>query len=78
MNCTEIDKILNNLKVDSLSRIRHKNRVIDKIHSKHLTDVDSLLMDIRVSVAKLNNGTLDSFDALKMVDQIIYQKQIKL
>jgi len=75
MSCQEIEKIVNELKVDSAGRIRGKSKVIDKIHSAHLKKVDSDLMDIRVFMAKLS-VSLELNDALKMIDNFIYQKQI--
>ena len=76
MNCQQIENIINELKVDSLGRIRGKSKVIDKLHSKHLKKVDSDLMDIRVYVARLSTG-LSTSDVLNMIDKFIYQKQIK-
>ncbi len=76
MNCEEIETILHSLTVDSLQRIRGKSKVIDKLHSEHLKKVDSDLMDVRVFVARLSTGHTTA-DALKMIDEFIYQKQIK-
>ena len=76
MNCQQIENIINELKVDSLGRIRGKRKVIDKLHSEHLKKVDSDLMDIRVYVARLSTG-LSTSDVLNMIDKFIYQKQIK-
>lgn len=77
MNCQEIEKILNELKVDSLGRIRNKSKIIDKLHAKYLTDLDSELTNIRVSVALLDNGSMfTAHHALLEVDHIIYKKQI--
>ena len=75
MNCQEIETIVNDLKVDSLGRIRGKNKVIDRLHSAHLKAVDSDLMDIRVFVAKCSTGH-SSNDVLKMIDEFIYKKQV--
>ena len=74
MNCQEIETILNDLKVDSLGRIRNKSKVIDKIRKEHLNKVHSDLMDIRVFVAKISAG-LDTLEVLKMIDDFIYKKQ---
>lgn len=76
MNCQEIETILNELKVDSLGRIRNKSKVIDKIHSEHLNKVHSDLMDVRVFVAGLSTG-YSTKEALKMIDDFIYNKQTK-
>lgn len=76
MNCEEIETILRELKVNSRGSIRGKSRVIDKINSKHLTDIDNALMDVRVFVAKLSTGHTTK-EALKMIDEFIYNKQIK-
>lgn len=70
MNCEQIEKVINLLKVDSLGRIRNKSKVIDKIHAMHLGKVDSDLMDVRVDIAKLGNDKI-----LKQVDDILYKKQ---
>lgn len=70
MNCEHIEKVINLLKVDSLGRIRNKSKVIDKIHSAHLTNVDNTLSFIRIQVAKLGNS-----DELKKVDDILYKIQ---
>lgn len=75
MNCLKIEKILSTLKADSRGFIRGKNKAIDKIHSAHLQDVDSKLMDVRVFVAKLSTG-YSTKEALKMIDDFIYKKQI--
>ena len=75
MNCQEIETILNNLKVDSLGRIRGKNKAIDKLHSEHLKKIDSDMMDIRVYVAKMSTG-YSTTEALKMIDEFIYRKQV--
>jgi hypothetical protein len=71
MDCQKIESIINDLKVDSLGRIRGKNKVIDKIHSAHLTNVDNTLSFIRIQVAKLGNS-----EDLKKVDEIIYKVQV--
>lgn len=76
MKAEEIDKILKELKVDSIGRIIGKNKAINKIHSAHLKKVDSELMDVRVYVAKLSTG-YSTKEALKMIDEFIYQHQIK-
>ena len=76
MNCQQIENIINELKVDSLGRIRGKSKVIDKLHSEHLKKVDSDLKDIREYVARLSTG-LSTSDVLNMIDKFIYQKQIK-
>ena len=73
MNCEQIEKALNMLKVDSLGRIRNKSKVIDAIHAMHLGSVDSDFMDVRVEIAKL--GTSND---LKSVDLILYRKQISI
>lgn len=75
MNCQEIEKMLNELKVDSLGRIRNKGKVGDKIHIAHLKKVDSALMDVRVFVARLSTGHSQK-DLLKMIDEFIYKKQV--
>ena len=70
MNCEKIETILNDLKVNSVGRIRGKSKVIDMIHSEHLKKVDSDLMDIRVFVAKISTGHTTT-EALKMIDEFI-------
>jgi hypothetical protein len=77
MDCQKIESIINDLKVDSLGRIRGKNKVIDKIHAEHLKKVDSDLMDIRVYVAKLSTGH-STTEALKMIDDFIYKMSVTL
>jgi hypothetical protein len=72
MNCQKIDDAINELKVDSLGRIRGKSKVIDKIHSMHLTELDNVLMNIRIKVAKLGVTA-----HLLEVDKIIYEIQEK-
>lgn len=72
MDSLLIENILATLKVDSLGRIRGKNKAIDKIHSAHLTNVDNTLSFIRIEVAKLGNSS-----ELKKVDDIIYKMQTK-
>lgn len=76
LNCEKIESILNELKVDSLGRIRNKGKVIDKIHLAHLKKVDSDLMDIRVYMARLSTGHT-STEVLKMVDEFIYKMQMQ-
>lgn len=76
MNCQKIESSIKELKVNSLGRIRNKSRVIDKIHSDHLKSVDSILMDVRIYVNKLSTAH-SSTEIIKMVDEFIYQKQIK-
>ena len=75
MDCQKIESIINDLKVDSLGRIRGKSRVIDKIHSEHLKKVDSDLTDIRVYVAKLSTGH-STTEVLKMIDEFIYKMSV--
>lgn len=74
MNCQEIENVINGLKVDSLGRIRGKNKVIDKIHSAHLKKIDSDLMDVRIFVANLSTS-YTSTEILNMIDEFIYKKQ---
>lgn len=76
LSCQKIESILNELKVNSLGRIRNKQKVIDRIHSAHLKQVDSDLMDVRVFVARLSTG-YSSKEVLKMIDEFIYKKQVK-
>lgn len=75
MDCQEISKVINELKVNSIGVIRGKRKVIDKVHSMHLKNVDSDLMDVRVFVARLSTG-LTTTEALKQIDAFIYKKQI--
>lgn len=75
MDCNKIENIISELKADSLGRIRNKNKVIDKLHSESLKEVDSLLMDIRVYVAQLSTG-YSSTQVLQMVDNFLYKKQL--
>lgn len=76
MDCNDIALILDTLKTNKRGHIRGKNRAVDKIHSKHLTDVDNKLTDVRVFVAKLSTGH-SAKDALKMIDDFIYKMQVK-
>jgi len=71
----EIEKIMNELKVDSIGRLRHKNKVLDKIHRAHLKEVDSKLMDVRIFIAKLSTGYSQK-ELLEMIDRFIYKQQI--
>lgn len=73
MNCEQIEKVINLLKVDSLGRIRNKSKVIKKIHAMHLSKLDSDLMDVRVDITKLGNDKI-----LQQVDNILYKKQINV
>jgi hypothetical protein len=75
MNAQIIEEVLNELKVDSLGRIRGKQKANNKILSKHLTEVDNKLTDIRIFVAKISTGH-STKDALKMIDEFIYKIQI--
>lgn len=75
MDCQKISDILSILKVDSLSRLRNRNEVIDKLHSEHLKDIDNVLMDVRVYVAKISVA-YKQYEILKMIDEFIYKKQI--
>lgn len=74
MNCDEISKILDDLKVNASGSIRGKNRAVDKIHSMHFKKIDSTLTEIRVFIAK-NSNPLSKKLADK-IDEFIYQKQI--
>lgn len=76
MNAEKIESILSELKVNSKGAIRGKNKVIDKIHSEHLIDIHEKQMAIRVYVAKLSTS-YSTKEALKMIDEFIYQQQIK-
>lgn len=75
MNCEDIQTAINQLKVNSKGAIRGQMRVIDKIHSMHLKEVDKKLMDIRVFVAKISTGH-DTKTALKLIDEFIFQKSL--
>lgn len=75
MNCNDIAIALDTLKVNSRGSIRGKSRAIDKIHSMHLKKLDNELMDIRVFVARVSTGHTTN-DALKMIEEYIYKKQI--
>jgi hypothetical protein len=75
MNCEDIQAALNELKVNSKGHIRGKNRAIDKIHSMHLKKYVSVLMDVRVFVAKVSTGH-DTETALRLIDEFIYRKQL--
>lgn len=76
MDCQKIESIINELKVDSLGRIRNKSKVIDKIYIQHISKIDKELMDIRIFVAQISTGHT-THDALKFIDEFIYKKQIK-
>lgn len=76
MDCQKIESIINDLKVNSRGQIRNKSKVIDKLHSEHLTKVDSELMDIRVFVAKISTAHPTKY-VLKAIDDFIYKKQVK-
>lgn len=76
MENQEIQNTLKQLKVNSKGVIRGRMKVIDSIHSLHLKKVDSDLMDIRIFMAKISYEYSTS-EALKMIDEFIYQKQIK-
>jgi hypothetical protein len=75
MDCTKIESIINELKVDKLGRIRGKSKVIDKINSEHLSKIDSDLTDIRIYIARLSTG-YSTKEALKMIDEFIYKMQV--
>lgn len=76
MKAQDIENLLNRLKVDELGRIRGKSVVMNGIQSRHLQDMDKSLMDIRVFVARLSTA-YGAEKCLKMIDEFIYQKQIK-
>lgn len=76
MNCQKIEEIMSALKVNKRGQIRGQGRVMDKLHSEHLKDIDKALMDIRIFVARLSTGYSCS-DALKMIDEFIYKTQTK-
>ncbi len=75
MNCQDIQNTLNELKVNSKGVIRGQMKVIDKIHSKHLKDLDNQLMDVRIYISKISTGYTTK-EALKIIDEFIYSKQI--
>jgi hypothetical protein len=74
INAQIIEEVLNELKVDSLGRIRGKQKANNKILSQHLTEIDNKLMDIRVFVARISTR-YSSKEALKMIDEFIYKMQ---
>lgn len=76
MEAQDIETILNELKANSRGSIIGKNKAIDKIQSAHFKEIDSILTDIRIFVGKISTGHSSS-DALKMVDEFIYNLQIK-
>ena len=67
MNAQIIENTLNELSVDSIGRIRGKQKANNKILSQHLTEIDNKLMDIRVFVARISTR-YSSKEALKMID----------
>ena len=77
MNCEKIESILSELKVNSKGSIRGKRKVIDKIHSEHLTDIHEKQMAIRVYVQKIARqyATPATKEAYKLIDEFIYQQQ---
>jgi signal recognition particle GTPase len=75
MNCEKIEKSIDKLIVDKIGRIRNKRKVMDEIHSMHLTSVDSVLTDVRVFVTQISNSH-STKDALNMIDEFLYKKQI--
>lgn len=76
MKAQQIETALNELKVNSLGRIRGKGKVINKIQNDHYKSIDSVLMDVRIFVARLSTGH-STKDALQMIDEFIYQKQVE-
>lgn len=79
MNCEEIEKIINELKVDSLGRIRNKSKVIDKIHVLYLTKKDNEINDARVKISLLENDYSKGFPVSQIfrgIDDILYKKQL--
>ncbi len=76
MNTIDIEKIINEIKVDSAGRLRNKGKVIDKIRIAHLKALDKELMDVRVFVAKFNEGNSSGY-ILKAIDDFIYKQQTK-
>lgn len=75
MNCQSIEKKLNILSVDKAGRIRGKSKCMDAIHTEHLKDIDTKLMEVRVFVARMSTGN-STTDALKMIDEFIYKMQV--
>ena len=76
MNSKTIETAIKKMKVDKRGYLRGQNKCIDEIHRAHLKKVDNDLMDIRIFVAKISTG-YSTAEALKMIDNFIYQKQIK-
>lgn len=76
MDSQDIQNALDQLRVNSKGHIRGQMKVIDKIHSMHLKKLDSEFMDIRIFVAKTSTG-YSTKEVLKMIDNFIYNKQIK-
>lgn len=74
MNAQQIETALNELKVNSLGRIRGKGKAINTIQNDHYKSVDSTLMDVRIFVARLSTG-YSTKEVLHMIDEFIYKKQ---
>ena len=71
-----IEAAIKKLKIDKRGYLRGQNKCIDEIHRAHLKKVDNDLMDIRIFVAKISTANTSKV-ALAMVDNFIYNKQIK-
>ena len=74
MDCQKIYDALEGLRVNSRGQMRGKNKVVDEIHSLHLKNMDEVLMDIRVYVAKLANHP--NKEAFKAIDDFIYRRSV--